>query len=153
MAWTLAAPQDFRSFRVNSSVTAISKDSDGNYSSGGLALGTLVILDSTQGVVKAPTAAGTAAGGAAIGVVATDPAAGPNESVNVQIRGQAKCLSNAAITLNDLLMCAGTSGKVATATAATAEFIIGRALEAATAANQLITVELFGDVAGFTTAP
>lgn len=156
MANTIASPYQYRGAIVNSSVTAISytagSGGDLTYSSGGLQYGTGVIYDSSNNTVKAPTAAGTAAGGAVIGVVATWPAAPPSGSVLLQVGGQAKVLSSAAISLNDQVMCAGTSGKFQTATGATPELVCGVALEAATGANQLITVEFFpGGLLGKTT--
>ena len=132
---------------ASSSVTAVSYDANGNYSSGGIPFGTCVKLD-TSGKMGDVVAC-SAAGDHAFGVACEDPAAGPSEAVKVQRLGVAKCLAAAAVSLGDLVYVADTSGRGGTAPApgVSDKWIVGTALEAATAAGDLISVSLSVDAA------
>lgn len=125
---------------VDSGVSAITYDSDGNYSSGGLRYGTLVKLNasgSAMDVIAAST------NDQVLGVVGDDPAAGPGEGVRIITDGVAKILAGAAVSLGDLVSSDSTARVVtAAAAAATSKYLVGVALEAATAAGDLIAVKL-----------
>lgn len=132
--------------QASSSVTAITLDSKGNYSSGGIQYGTCVKLD-TSGKLGDVVVAST--GNHAFGVAITDPAAGPSASVRVQRLGVAKCRAGGAVSLGDLVYVTDSSGRVGTAPAAGASdsWIVGTAMEAATQAEDLISVALSVDAA------
>lgn len=133
--------------QASSSVTAITLDSSGNYSSGGIQYGTCVKLD-TSGKLGDVVIA-NAAGNHAFGIAITDPAAGPSQAVRVQRLGIAKCRAGAAVSLGDLVYVTDSSGRVGTAPAAGASdsWIVGVALEAAAQAEDLISVALAVDAA------
>ncbi len=132
--------------QVDSSVSAITLDSKGNYSSGGIQYGTCVKLNASGkiGDVLICTTADHA-----FGVAITDPAAGPSASVRVARLGIVKCRAGAAVSLGDLVYVADSSGRVGTAPAAGASqsYIVGTAMEAATQAEDLISVALSVDAA------
>lgn len=110
------------------------------YSSGGINQYAVVVLDTSDTTFEAVTLpAGSAA--KAFGVSLSSPV-GPGESVEVMTDGIAKCRAASAISKGDTVMVADTNGQIATATAATANFVVGIALEPATAAGQIITVLL-----------
>jgi hypothetical protein len=126
--------------QASSNVSALTLDAMGNYASGGMNQYAVVVQDTSSakfGDVTLP--AGSAA--KALGVNMGAPA-GPGDPVQCRVEGIARCRAASAISLGDTVMVADTSGRIATATAATANFVVGRALEAATAANQIITVLL-----------
>lgn len=127
--------------QVSSSVTAITLDSKGNYTSGGIQFGTAVKLDTTGklgDVIIAST------GNEPFGICITDPAAGPSASCRVQTLGVTKCRAGAAISLGDKVYVTDASGRVGTAPAAgvSQSFIVGTALEPAAQAEDLISVRL-----------
>lgn len=125
---------------ADSSVTAITRDADGNYSSGGIPFGSCVkgnASGKSLDVVLAST------NDQILGIACEDPAVGPGDAVEVQHLGVAKVLAGAAVSLFDLVSCDST-GRVVTAAAAaaTSKYLVGKALEAATAAGDLISVQL-----------
>lgn len=125
---------------VDSGVTAITYDANGNYSSGGIAFGTCVkgnASGSSGDVVIAST------NDHVLGIATDDPAAGPSTSVSVQYEGVAKVLAGGAVALYDLVSCDST-GRVVTAAApgVSDKWLVGVALEPATAAGDLIAVQL-----------
>lgn len=125
---------------VDAGVTAITRDANGNYASGGIQFGTCVkgnAAGSAGDVVVAST------NDQILGIARVDPAAGPGEAIEVQYEGVAKVLAGAALALYDLVSCDAT-GRVVTAAApaATSKYLVGKALEAATAAGDLISVQL-----------
>lgn len=132
---------------ASSSVTAITRDANGNYASGGIPFGTCVKLDTSGS--SGDVVACSAAGDHAFGVACEDPAAGPNDAVQVQRHGVAKVLAGGAINYGDLVYVGDSSGRVTTAPAAAAtdKWIVGTALEDATAAGDLISVALSVDAA------
>lgn len=122
------------------SVTAITLDANGNYSSGGIQFGLCVKGNASAkslDVVIAST------NDQILGIACEDPAAAPGEAVQVQYEGVAKVLAGAAVSLYDLVSCDST-GRVVTAAApaVTSKYLVGKALEAATAAGDLISVQL-----------
>lgn len=125
---------------VDSGVSAITYDANGNYSSGGIQFGTVVKLKTSGGMFIVQQ---TTTNDRPLGVAYSDPAAGPNEPVSVQKLGRAKVMASGAISQGDLVACA-TNGQIATAAAAgvSDQSIVGVALEAATQAGDLITVDL-----------
>jgi hypothetical protein len=82
----------------------------------------------------------TTAGGLVDGVLQNDPAAAGREAT-VTMVGVTKCKASAAITKGAAVMSTA-AGLAVTATAT--NYAVGRALEAATAANDIITVALYG---------
>lgn len=132
---------------ASASVTAITYDANGNYSSGGIQFGTCVKLDTTGKMLD--VVACSAAGDHAFGIALEDPAAGPSEAVQVQRLGVAKVRAGGAIALGDLVYVTDTSGRVGTAPApgVSQKYIVGVALEAAAQAEDLISVALAVDAA------
>ncbi len=132
---------------ASATVAAVVLDSNGNYSSGGIPFGTCVKLDGPSGSTS--VIACSAAADHAFGVAVEDPAAGPGEAVQVQRYGVAKVLAGAAISNGALVYVGDTSGRVTTAPApgVSQSWIVGTALEAATAAGDLISVALAVDSA------
>lgn len=126
---------------VSSTVTAISLDSKGNYSSGGIAQGTVVKLYAS-GSSRDVVAAG--AGDYPDGVVTSHSKGnGPSLTCTVRDMGVAKVIAGGAISLGDLVKI-DASGHVVTISAdgATSDYILGQALEAATGTGDLISVQL-----------
>lgn len=126
---------------VSSSVSAITLDSKGNYSSGGIAQGTIVKLY-TSGSARDVVAAG--AGDYPDGVVVSSSKGnGPGLTCTVRDEGVVKVIAGGAISLGDLLK-ADASGHAVTKAAdgATTEYLIGQALEAATGSGDLISVQM-----------
>lgn len=78
----------------------------------------------------------TVAGEGVAGILQNKPALG--EAAGVRISGVSKCVAGAAIAANAKVM-AGADGRILTA-ATLGSKIIGEALEAAAAANEIITV-------------
>jgi hypothetical protein len=83
--------------------------------------------------VKLPASAGATP----LGVIQDTATAG--QAVAVMISGVTKVVANAAITKDDPLKLVTTTGRVATGTPGT-DKIIGHALQAATAAGQIISM-------------
>lgn len=140
MAFRVAVPGGSISCVVDSGVSAITYDANGNYSSGGIQFGLCVkgnASGSSLDVVVGST------NDQCIGIACEDPAAAPGNEIEVQTIGVAKVLAGAAVSLFDLVSCDST-GRVVTAAAAaaTSKYLVGRALEAATAAGDLISVQL-----------
>lgn len=142
MAFSQRVPGSDLSGLVSPSVTAITLDSNGNYSSGGIPFGTCVKVDTTDTTNAVVPC--SAAGDKVDGIAITDPAAGPGASVLLQTMGVAKCLAGGAINYGDLVYCGDASGRVTTAPApgVSQKYIVGKALEPATAAGDLISVQL-----------
>jgi hypothetical protein len=78
----------------------------------------------------------TSAGGDVYGILQNTPAAG--QAADVGLLGVSKAVAGAAISAGVLLQC-DTNGRVVTYTSGA---VVGRAIEAATAANQIITIAL-----------
>ena len=140
MAWVQRIPGADLSMRSSSSVSALSYDADGNYTSGGIPFGYCVKRDTSGSpgdVVLAST------NDQICGIATSDPATGPSQSISVQDLGTAKCAAGAAITIGDLVSCDST-GRVVTAAApaATSKYLVGVAEESATAAGDYISVRL-----------
>jgi len=111
------------------------------YSSGGLPYGTACVQDTATANpfdVTAPAAAGAKA----VGIVQDYPAVGPGQAVRVRVAGICKARAAGAIAYGDTLYVADTTGRVGTAPAAASNFVVGRALEAAVAVDDLITIEV-----------
>ena len=140
MAWFQRIPGADVTGMVDSGVSAITYDSNGNYSSGGIQFGTVVKYKTSSGI---NTVQITTTNDRPYGVAISDPAAGPNEAVLIQTLGQCKVLAGGAISQGDLVACT-TNGEIATAAAAgvSDQSILGFALEAASQAGDLITVQL-----------
>lgn len=122
----------------SSNVTALVSDAMGNYTSGGVNQYAVVQLDTSSakfGDVTTPS-------GSAVKVFGVNVGApfGPGDAAQIRVSGVARCRAASAIAYGDTVMVADTSGRIATATAATADFVLGRALEAAANANEIITV-------------
>jgi len=144
MAWESQDARD-EAMMASSNVTALTYTVGSNrvptYSSGGLGQFTACIIDTVSGGINDVTSP-AAAGAKAIGIVQDYPAVGPLDAVRVRVSGVSKVRAAGAIAIGDTLMVADTTGRVQTATAATANFVIGRALEAAVAQDDLIAAEI-----------
>jgi phosphoheptose isomerase len=81
------------------------------------------------------------AGAKVLGVLQDDPSAAAQHCV-VRLGGVSKCVAGAAVSIGDALV-ADSSGRCITATANN-QYVFGRALEAATAAGDIISVALGG---------
>jgi hypothetical protein len=140
MAFRTFVPGGSLQMIADSGVTAITLDSSGNWSSGGIQYG-LCVKQNTSGSPLDVVIAST--NDHILGIACEDPAAGPSQPVEVQHLGVAKVLAGAALSLGDLVSCDST-GRVVTAAAAgaTDKWLVGLALEAATAAGDLISVQL-----------
>jgi uncharacterized protein DUF2190 len=130
----------FESKTASANVSALSYTStDGavlTYSSGGIQPGIVLVADTATGLpndVKPASVASVKCVGIA------EEFAGPGNPVRVCVGGVTKALAGAAFAIDDTLMVDAT-GRLVTATAATANFILGRAREAATAAGDLVSV-------------
>ena len=140
MAWAQRLPGADVTGQVDSGVTALTYDANGNYSSGGLQFGTVAKYKTTGGI---NTVVATTTGDMPFGIVLSDPAAGPSEAVTLQVYGQAKVMAGGAISQGDLVYCT-TNGQIATAPApgVSQSYLVGRALEPASQAGDLIAVAL-----------
>lgn len=141
MAWEVNLGTD-KTRTVDSGVTAVTLSSSGDYSSGGIAQYSVVKLNASGkigDVIVATT------GDFPDGVIVTNSKNnGPNNTCAVRWQGTCKVLAGAAITLGDLVYVGDTSGRVKTVPAdgATSVYILGQALEAATALGDVIMVAL-----------
>jgi len=125
-------------FQASTNVTAVTLDSKGQYSSGGIPQYAVVVQDvATAGTREVKLAA--AASAKALGISQLEPM-GPGESVMVRVDGISRAIAAGAITKGDTVMIADATGKIATATAATANFVVGEALEAAAASGDIISI-------------
>lgn len=141
MAWRQLIPGGSIPCIADAGVAAITYDANGNYLSGGIPFGTCVKLNGAGSSLDVVPAV---ANNQVLGIACEDPAAGPGQAVEVQSIGRAKALAGAAVALGALVSSDAT-GRVVTAAApaATSQYLVGVALEAATAAGDLITVELY----------
>lgn len=100
-------------------------------------------LSSTGTVVATGTALNSTSGGAGIfGVIMNKP--GAAEEVEFAIQGIVKAVSaTSTIVIGDRVAC-NTTGKLTDVAVTDNVFFIGRALEAASAANDIITIVLAG---------
>lgn len=141
MAYEVNLGQDMTR-TVDSGVTAVTLTASGDYSSGGIAQYSVVKLNASGkigDVIVATT------GDFPDGIIQTNSKGnGPGNTCAVRRAGISKVLAGAAITLGDLVYVGDTSGRVKTVPAdgATSVYIVGQALEAATAAGDVIMVQL-----------
>lgn len=128
--------------RGSSNVTAITKDANGNYSSGGIPQGVCVVMDAADGSFDAITIATT--GQFILGVADSYPATGPGDSCIVQTLGVARIKAHSAITMGDIVKVGASDGTIATvgADGATSQYVVGIALETAAEAGDFIAVQL-----------
>jgi len=136
---------DVRSYITSSNVSAITWGvTNGmiSYTSGGIAAGTFVMLDTSSALYSDVCQA--TSGTLAIGVALDEPAVGPGVGIQVQISGRARCKAASAISVGDRVMVGDSTGRVATASAAgaTSLFLVGQALTAATIINDFVEVQL-----------
>lgn len=99
----------------------------------------VVIAGTDDDEVDMPGAANVAPWGVAL------EAAGIGETLDVQRNGYAICIANAAITKGAFVAISGTDGRVAGITIGTTthdQRLVGRAMEAAGAAGEEISIEL-----------
>lgn len=138
------APQ-FETYVASTNVPALSFTStDGVtivYSSGGIAFGCAVKHDTATGTALDVILAGTS-GDKALGICGEAPAVTAGQNLRVCVRGVCKAQAGAAVAVGDTVMVGNASGQLITATAATANFVVGRALTAATAIGDLFSVEV-----------
>jgi hypothetical protein len=129
-------------FQAASTVTAITKDASGNYSSGGIAQYSAVKLDASGAVPNDVIVAST--GDRIIGIIQTGPATGTSQSCAVRSAGITKCLAKGAVAVGDQVYVKSTTGQVGTVTAegATSVNMVGIALTPATADGDVFTVQL-----------
>jgi len=130
----------FESKTASANVTALAYTStDGavlTYSSGGIQPGIVLVADTATGLpndVKPASVANSKVVGIAMEF------AGPGNPVRTAVGGVVKALAGAAFAIDDTLAVDAT-GRLVTAPAAAANFIVGRAREAATAAGDLVSV-------------
>ena len=144
MAWESIDGRD-EPYMASSNVTALTYTVGSNrvltYSSGGLPQYTVCVIDTSSGGINDVTSP-AAAGAKALGIVQDYPAVGPLDSVRVRTAGVSKVRTAAAVAIGDTLYVADTTGRVGTAPAAASNFVIGRALEAAGAADEYIAAEI-----------
>jgi len=112
------------------------KNSTGSTISAGL----VVILDSTEDLIKLPTATTDHLYGVAMNDIPT------GEWGDVQIRGRAKVLSNGALATPGILLMSGADGKAIawTAIAGTNAQVLGIQETTTAGANEFVEVELAG---------
>lgn len=148
MAFEVQGASTNRTYITSTNVTSVTYTADqyGNltYSSGGIRQFQVVALDAATGNALDIKVASTAAGLLPVGVLQDYPALGPGVPANVQVNGQSKVRAAAAVSVGDLVYVSDTSGRVGTAPAAgvSQSYIVGRALTAATQADDILTVEL-----------
>lgn len=148
MAFEVQGSSTNRTYTTSANVTAVTYSADqyGNltYSSGGIRQFQVVMLDTATGKPGDIKVASTAAGTLPLGVLQDYPALGPNAPANVQVSGISKVRAGAAVSVGDLVYVVDTSGRVGTAPApaATNSYIVGRAITAATEADDILSVEL-----------
>jgi len=133
---------DDLTFQAASSVSAISKDSNGNYSSGGIPQYSAVKLDASGGTPNDVIVAGT--GDIALGIIQSGPATGPSQSCSVRTLGISKALAKGAVTVGAQVYVGDATGrlKVLPAAGATGVVVVGLALTPATADGDVFTVLL-----------
>jgi hypothetical protein len=129
-------------FQAASTVSAISKDANGNYSSGGIPQYAAVKLDASGAVPNDVIVAST--GDVPVGIAQSGPATGPSQSMSVRTFGITKALAGAAIVVGVQVYVGDSSGRLKTVTAAgaTGVVVVGQALTPATAAGDVFTVLL-----------
>lgn len=130
-------------FRASANVTVLTYT--GNppvYSSGGIPQFSVVTPD-TVSALNEDVIIATSTTVMPLGVAQDGPATGPGQSIRIRATGVSKCVAGAAVNYGDLLM-VNASGQVITATVAgaTSFFTIGKALESATAAGDIVPVQL-----------
>jgi Uncharacterized conserved protein (DUF2190) len=128
------------SFQAASTVSAITKDANGNYSSGGIVQYSAVKLDASGAVPDDVIVAST--GDIPIGIIQTAPATGPSQSCAVRCTGISKAIAGAAVTVGAQVYVGDSSGrlKVVPAAGATGVVTIGLALTPATAVGDIFTI-------------
>ncbi len=135
----------FETFIASVNVSALSYTStDGstiNYASGGIGYGCAVKHDVATGISGDVILAGVS-GDKALGICGEAPAVTAGQNLRVCIRGVCKAQAGAAVAVGDTVMVGNAAGQLITATAATANFVVGRALTAATALGDLFSVEV-----------
>jgi len=129
-------------FQGASTVSAITRDANGNYSSGGIVQYSAVKLDASGGVVNDVIVAGI--GDRCIGIIQNAPAVGPSQSATVRHDGITKCLAKGAVAVGDQVYVKSASGQVGTVPAETTTSVntVGFALTAAAADGDVFTVLL-----------
>ncbi|HET8909714.1 MAG TPA: capsid cement protein, partial [Ktedonobacterales bacterium] len=141
MAWEVQGASSNRTYTTSTNVTTVTYSADQygvlTYSSGGIRQYEVVVLDTATGKPGDIKVASTAAGTLPLGVLQDFPALGPNTAANVQVSGVSKVRAASAITVGDLVYVSDTAGRVGTAPAAgvSQSYIVGRALTAATQAD------------------
>ncbi len=112
------------------------------YSSGGIPQYSVVTPDTATGYTEDVILA-TSTTVVPLGISQDGPSVGPGGSVRIRTAGVSKAIAGGAISYGDLLM-VNSSGQVVTATAAGATnfFTIGKALSAATASGDVISVQV-----------
>lgn len=149
MAWQEKFPGSDVTAMASTNVSTVSWTADqyGNltYSSGGIQFGCAVEQDTGTGnPLDVILVSGPAAAQIPLGIAQNWPAAGPGQSVRVQVMGDTKALASAAVTVGQLVYVADSSGRLGPAPApgATNSYIVGVALTAAAEVNDLFTVRL-----------
>lgn len=144
MAWESQDARD-EAMMASSNVSSLTYTVGSNrvltYSSGGLPQYTVCVIDTVSGGINDVTAP-AAIGAKAIGIVQDYPAVGPLDPVRVRVSGVSKARAAAAIAIGDTVYIADTTGRVGTAPAAASNFVVGRALEAAVAIDDIIAIEV-----------
>ncbi len=141
MAWEVNLGLD-KTRTVDAGVTAITLDSAGNYSSGGIPQYSVVQLNTAGSIGDVIVGA---VGVFPEGVIQTNSKNnGPKNTCAVRYTGTSKVLASAAITIGQLVYVADSSGRVGPipADGATSVYIVGQALQAATAVGDIIMVQL-----------
>lgn len=131
---------DDLTMQAAASVSAITKDANGNYSSGGIPQYAAVKLDASGAVPNDVVIATT--GDIAFGIAQSGPATGTSQSMSVRTLGISKALAGAAIVVGVQVYVGDSSGRLKTVTAAgaTGVVVVGLALTPATAAGDVFTV-------------
>lgn len=134
----------FETKMASSNVSAISyTSSDGaviTYSSGGIPQFSVVKEDTSSAGINDVIVA--TQGDKALGVSQDAPAVAAGQAVRVCVRGTCKVLAGAAVAIGDTVYVLDSSGRVGTIPTAANNFAVGRARTAATAAGDLISIEV-----------
>ncbi len=127
---------------VSTSVTTITLDSAGNYSSGGIPFGAAVKEDTT-GSAKDVVIQGTT-GGDIFGIAQSDPAAGPDEAILIETVGIVKALAGGVIAYGDQVYVGDAQGRLikVPGSPAAGSYAVGYAETPAAAAGDLFSVRL-----------
>lgn len=151
MAVIEQGPGDLRTYVASSNVTAVSATVTNGaitYSSGGIRQYCAVVDDSVNTSNPRDVKLATSSGSVMPIGISQDfgqyGAVGPNQPIQVAVRGICKARASGVVNMGDLVYVADSSGRLGTAPAAgvSQSYIVGRAVTAATEADDIFSCEL-----------